>query len=215
MNLLKNITLLVLAILFTIDLQGQVTWEPTIDVAASHFDNNHPRMTTDGAGHPVIIWGKGSDIQFTKWNGTGFSQPIKLNPGGISVASAEWMGPDIASHGDTIYVVYKQIPENLTTSHIWCMRSFDSGLTFDQPVRVDFTGDSLNRFPTVTTDPLGNPIVAFMKFNPSFGDARWVVTRSEDFGSSFLPDIKASGWSGPSSHVCDCCPATIVAKMIS
>ncbi len=51
-----------------------------------------------------------------------------------------------------------------------------------------------------------------MKFNPSFGQARWVVTRSEDFGVSFLPDVKASGWSGPSSYVCDCCPGTVVCE---
>ena len=209
MGFLKNITLFLLAS-WSLHLQSQVAWDPTMDIAASHFDNNHPRITSDRSGDPIVIWGKGNDIQFTKWNGTAFIQPIKLNPGTVTVANADWMGPDIATHGDTIYVVYKQTPENLTTSHIWCIRSFDGGLSFDQPVQVDFTGDSLTRFPAVTTDPLGNPIVAFMKFNPTFGDARWVVTRSEDYGGSFLPDVKASGWSGPSSDVCDCCPGTIV-----
>lgn len=211
MGLLKNLLLLIAAS-SCFYLQGQVTWEPTIDIAASHFDNNHPRMAVDRAGDPMVIWGKESDLQFTKWNGTAFSQPVKLNPPSVTIANADWMGPDMAAHGDTVYIVYKQTPENLTTSHIWCIRSLDGGVTFDQPVRVDFTGDSLTRFPTVTTDSLGNPIVAFMKFNPTFGEARWVVTRSEDFGTTFLPDVKASGWSGPSSAVCDCCPGTIVCE---
>jgi len=210
MGLLKNLLLLLIAVLTSLSLHSQVMWEQTLDIAASHFDNNHPRITTDRAGNPLAIWGKGSDLQFTRWNGTAFTQPIKLNPGTVTVASADWMGPDIATHGDTIYVVYKQSPEDLTTSHIWCIRSFDRGTSFEEPVRVDFTGDSLTRFPTVTVDDVGNPIIAFMKFNPTFGEARWVVTRSDDFGATFSPDVKASGWSGPASYVCDCCPGTIL-----
>jgi hypothetical protein len=210
MGLLKNLLLLVIAVFASLHLHGQVMWEQTIDIAASHFDNNHPRITTDRAGNPLAIWGKGSDIQFTRWNGSAFTQPVKLNPGTITVANADWMGPDISTHGDTVYVVYKQTPEHLTTSHIWCMRSFDGGSTFDAPVRVDFTGDSLTRFPTITVDELGHPIIAFMKFNPAFGEARWAVTRSDDFGATFSPDVKASGWSGPDSYVCDCCPGTIL-----
>jgi hypothetical protein len=210
MGLLKNLFLTFIAGLFVGHMDGQVMWDQPIDLAAAHFDNNHPRITTNRAGDPLAIWGKVNDVQFTRWNGTAFTQPIKLNPGTVTVANADWMGPDMATHGDTVYVVYKQTPENLTTSHIWCMRSFDGGVTFDAPVRVDFTGDSLTRFPAITTDAIGNPIIAFMKFNPTFGEARWVVTRSDDFGSTFSADVKASGWSGPSSYVCDCCPGTIV-----
>ena len=208
MGLRKNLLLVMIAVITSVQLHSQVMWEQTIDIAAAHFDNNHPRITTDRAGNPLAIWGKGSDLQFTRWNGTAFTQPVKLNP--VTVATADWMGPDIATHGDTVYVVYKQSPEDLTTSHIWCMRSKDGGATFDAPVRVDFTGDSLTRFPTITTDESGNPIIAFMKFNPTFGEARWAVTRSDDFGATFSPDVKASGWSGPSSYVCDCCPGTIL-----
>jgi len=210
MGLLKKILFTLIAGCIVITLDGQIMWDQPIDMAAAHFDNNHPRITTDRAGNPMAIWGKVNDVQFTRWNGTAFTQPVKLNPGTVTTANADWMGPDIATHGDTVYVVYKQTPENLTTSHIWCMRSFDGGVSFDAPVRVDFTGDSLTRFPAITTDAIGNPIIAFMKFNPTFGEARWAVTRSDDFGATFSADVKASGWSGPSSYVCDCCPGTIV-----
>ncbi len=126
----------------------------------------------------------------------------------MTVAGASWMGPDIAAHGDTIYVVFKEAPEDI--GHIWCVHSYDGGEIFSDPVRVDFTADSLSRFPTVTTDGSGNPIIGFMKFDAGFSRARWAVTRSDDFGLSFLPDVLASGWSSPSSVVCDCCPGSIV-----
>lgn len=86
----------------------------------------------------------------------------------MTVAGAGWMGPDIAAHGDTVYVVFKQSPEGSDSSHIFCARSFDGGQTFNTPVRVDNIADSLSRFPTVTTDDSGNPIIGFMKFNSSF-----------------------------------------------
>jgi hypothetical protein len=119
------------------------------------------------------------------------------------------MGPDIAAHGDTIFVVFKQTPESSNSSHIWCIHSYNGGLSFSSPVQVDNIAINLSRFPTVTTDDSGNPIVGFMKFDASFGDPRWVVSRSNDYGKSFLPDALASGWSSSASEVCDCCPGAI------
>jgi hypothetical protein len=70
----------------------------------------------------------------------------------------------------------------------------------------------MSRFPTVTVDANGNPIVAFMKFNSAFMKARWVVTRSNDYGKTFSVDSKASGYSGPNAEACDCCPGAIVSS---
>ena len=50
--------------------------------------------------------------------------------------------------------------------------------------------------------------MAFMKFDPGFSKARYVVARSTDFGNSFLPDVPASRYSG--GDVCDCCPASLI-----
>jgi hypothetical protein len=103
----------------------------------------------------------------------------------------------------------ERTPEASDTNHIYIIRSFNGGQNFSAPVRVDFIADSISRFPTVTTDATGNPIIAFMKFNASFVDSRWVVTKSTDYGKTFSVDVKASGWGG-SAEVCDCCPAAIV-----
>ncbi len=159
-----------------------------------------------------MIWGRmsGEAVFFSKWNGTGFNAPVKLNPTWFKIATASWMGPDIASNGDTVYVVVKRTPESSDTNHIYLLKSFYGGASFMQPTRVDFIADSFSRFPTVAVNSSGNPVVAFMKFNSSFLDSRWVVSTSSDFGNTFTADVKASDWNGPGDGVCDCCPGAIV-----
>ncbi|MFT5166558.1 MAG: hypothetical protein ACI8P3_001790 [Saprospiraceae bacterium] len=189
--------------------ESQIVWNSTLDVASPSLGNNHPRIVKNDVGNPLVIWGKSNNVMFSRWNGIGFTAPIVLNPDTISIAEASWMGPDIAAHGDTVYVVFKQTPEDSYSSHIWCIHSYDGGFSFSSPIQVDNIADNISRFPTVTTDTLGNPIVGFMKFDPSFGNPRWVVSRSIDFGSSFSIDALASGWSNSTSKVCDCCPGAI------
>ncbi|MBI3258071.1 MAG: T9SS type A sorting domain-containing protein, partial [Ignavibacteriae bacterium] len=168
----------------------------------------------DGSGNPMVIWGRMSDesVFFSRWTGTSFSTPVKLNPTGFTVATASWMGPDIASKGDTVYVVVKQTPENLSSSNIYIIRSFDAGITFSAPIRVDAIADSISRFPTVSIDEAGNPIVAFMKFDSKFMNSRWAVAKSSDYGSTFSKDVKVSGWSGMDAEICDCCPGAVVSS---
>ena len=203
-------TLLPVLIFFWLPTFAQITWSEPNEIASTSFGNTRPRIAANRNGEALVIWGKSSDLYFSKSSPEGFTTPIKLNPAGVTVASATWMGPDIAAHGDTLYIVYKQTPEDLATSHIWCLRSTDGGNTFDPPVRVEDTGTDRTRFPAVTTDDEGHPIIAYMRFNPSFLDARWVVTRSYDYGQTFTPDVLASGWSGADAEACDCCPGTIV-----
>jgi hypothetical protein len=207
----KVITLILIA--FCYSANAQITWTTGIDISNNTYSNMHPRMALDRTGNPLVVWGKMSDesVYFSRWNGTMFTTPVKLN-GTMTVAAASWMGADIASHGDTVYVVMRQTPESADTSkHIYIVRSFDGGQNFSSPVRVDYIADSVSRFPTVTTNAAGNPIVAFMKFNSSFMDSRWVVTKSTDYGNTFSTDVKASGW-GSSAEVCDCCPGAIVSS---
>ncbi len=193
--------------------QSKITWNSGIDISNNSFSNMHPRIAMDAKGNPLVIWGKMSNesVYFSRWNGTMFTTPVKLNPSWLSIATASWMGPDIAVHGDTIYVVVKRTPESSDTNHIYIISSFNGGITFNAPSRVDLIGDSLSRFPTITTDASGNPIVAFMKFNSLFASSRWVVTKSSDFGSTFSKDAKASGW-GNSDEVCDCCPGALLSE---
>jgi hypothetical protein len=193
--------------------QSGIFWNTGADLAANSYSNMHPRIALDGSGNPLVMWGRMNDesVWFSRWSGSTFTTPVKLNPTGVTVATASWMGPDIAAKGDTVYLVYRQTPEGMDTSkHIYILSSFNGGMSFSSPVRIDHIGDSVTRFPTVTIDSNGNPIVAFMKFDNMFNNARWAVTRSSDHGSTFSNDHKASGWSGPSSTVCDCCPGVIV-----
>lgn len=193
--------------------QNKIIWGMGMNIATNSFSNMHPRMALDGAGNPVVVWGKMGEeaVYFSRWTGTAFNT-IKLNPSWLKVATASWMGPDIASKGDTVYVVVKRTPETSDTNHIYIITSFNGGVSFAPPVRVDYIKDSMSRFPTVTVDAKGNPIVAFMKFNSSFLKSRWVVTKSNDYGRTFSTDIKASGYSGSNAEVCDCCPGALVSS---
>lgn len=203
-------TFILILIDIQLNAQTSLLWNTTQDLASSSFGNNHPRIVMNGTESPVVVWGRDSDASLlcSYWDGTKFSTPLKLNTN-ITIATASWMGPDIAAHGDTIYVVMKQTPENSSNSGIYLSKSFDGGKSFSSLIRVDKIADSLSRFPTVATDKNGQPIIAFMKFNSNFRESRWVVTKSNDFGKSFSQDIKASNWFG-SEEVCDCCPGTLI-----
>jgi hypothetical protein len=205
----KVLALIFVCCFFITESKSQIVWNSIIDIASPTFGNHHPRIVTNAFGNPLVIWGESNKIMFSRLNGTDFTTPIPLNPDSITVAEGSWMGPDIAAYGDTVYVVIKQTPESSSSSNIYCINSYDGGLSFSSPIQVDNLVSSFSRFPTVTTDDLGNPIIGYMKFDPSFNNPRWVITKSTDFGNSFSSDVLASGWSSPTSEVCDCCPGAI------
>ena len=138
-----KILLLTALILFGAEAVAQtgILWNQPFDIATAASGNNHPRITTDANGNPLVVWNHANRAMFSRWNGVSFTTPVLVNPAGIDVAGASWMGPDIASHGDTVYIVFKQVPENVDSCHIFCTRSFNGGLTFDNPVQVDNIAD--------------------------------------------------------------------------
>jgi len=207
----KVITLI--SIVLCLNASAQINWTSGNNISTNIYGNMHPRMSLNGAGNPMVVWGKMADqsVYFSRWNGTMFTSPIKLNPTWMTIATASWMGPDIASKGDTVYVVVKRTPESSDTNRLFIFTSFNGGVSFKTPVEFAFIADSFSRFPTVEVDKSGHPIVAFMKFNSSFMDSRWVVVKSTDYGNTFSTDVKASGWGG-SSEVCDCCPGALVSS---
>lgn len=206
--------ILFIILFFTGQLQAQngISWNMSSDVYTGTYGNAYPRMAVNGSGNPVLVWGDmtNQSVYFSRWTGSSFSAPLKLNPSWLSVASASWMGPDIVAKGDTIYVVVKRIPETADTNRIFIIRSFNGGLTFDPPVELAFIANNFSRFPTVAIDVSGNPLVAYMKFDPSFMNSHWVVTRSSDLGNTFTPEVIASGYSGMGAEACDCCPGALV-----
>lgn len=209
----KIIILFLITFLFHVSVQSQITWLGAgSNLNTSSTGNNRPRVVMDAAGNPLVLWGHSGNARFSRWNGTSFTAPVMLNPMTMTIAEAYWMGPDIAAHGDTVYVVFKQTPEADTANHIYLVRSFDGGVNFSAPFRVDAVTDTVTRFPTVAADESGNPVVSYMKFDMSFMEAQWVVVRSTDYGSTFSPSVLASGWSSATSTVCDCCPGSIVSS---
>ena len=151
-----------------------------------YLQQHAPATLPRWGGKSLVVWGRNErSDRFSRWTGSAFSAPVILNPPWMPVATASWMGPDIASHGDTVYVVVKRIPESADSNRIFLFASFNGGVSFSNPVELGFIADSISRFPAVTTDATGNPIVAFMKFNSSFLIAaglscvpRIMVTRS-------------------------------------
>ncbi|NOT35994.1 MAG: T9SS type A sorting domain-containing protein [Saprospiraceae bacterium] len=188
--------------------QNEINWQNAAAVSASHFGNSHPRITCSEKGEAYMVWGRSSDqsVQFAYWNGSVFSTPVKVNV--TNSASASWMGPDMASRNDTIYIVHKSVPEDDPNSHMYLIRSFDGGRNFSKPVQIESIGTDISRFPTVAIDKFGQPIVAYMRFNSKFLESRWVITSSTDYGITFQPAVLASGW-GKSEEVCDCCPGSL------
>ena len=208
---MKRIFLAIITLMFvtTISMaQSGITWSAPIPVATNVSGNYYPRITLDAAGNALVLWGHSNRAMFSRWNGTTFSAPIMLNTATVSIASAYWMGPQIASKGDTVYVVMKRIDEAIDTNRLFITHSFNGGATFSPISQFGYIGGNNSRFPTVTIDNTGNPVVGYMKFDSLSGLASWAVFRSNDYGNTFSTDVAASGWTGGS--VCNCCPGTIV-----
>jgi hypothetical protein len=191
---------------------AQVNWDEQIIVNTSaDYENLHPRIQLDGENNPVIIWGSTSvaGVYFSRWDGLGFTLPMKINPDDMEIFTASWAGPDLASYGDTLYIVVKENPE--ATAPVYLFASYDGGVSFSAPVIVDgMIGEDISRFPAVTVNGEGQPIVAFMKLDSDFSNPRYVVSTSDDYGMSFEMDLLASDFSG--GEVCDCCPVSVVAE---
>ncbi len=210
---MKNtVTILSLLIATILPTQAQlVVWDADVSISSGSTGYYRPMVVTDGSGNPMVLWNNAQSVYFSRWDGSAFTAPVKINPEGVNVAGSYWMGPDIASKGDTVYIVYKETPEDQVGKHAWCVASFDGGATFGAPVQVDNLGnDALSRFTTVAVDELGNPVVAFMKFTTSFENHEWAVCTSNDYGQSFSTEVVASGWSSVSAEACDCCSSTLV-----
>ena len=187
--------------------QSIIGWQAPYPVAGRVYGNLHPRIKLDKLHNPMVVWGdENGKAWFAKWGGEAFSQPVSIGPTSAEAFATSWAGPDIAAHGDTVYITYKEIPEE--TSHIYIKHSYDGGINFSAPALVDDGNDFISRFPTITTDEAGNPYISYMKVSKGYDAARYVVAKSLDLGESFLRDTTGSIQSG--ANVCECSPASLV-----
>lgn len=204
---MKKLLLIALTFVSSNSIAQTITWSAPVSVAPSSSGNMHPRIALDGSKDPVVIWGNsamGGRAMFARWNGTAFATPVALNPMTLPVFTASWAGPNIAAHGDTLYTVMKNQPED--TGRVYMVRSFDGGQNWAAPAAISSITDT-SRFPIVTTDVTGNPTVGYMQFDSNFLNARYITRYSNNFGASFTSPVRASTLSG---EVCNCCPASVI-----
>lgn len=189
--------------------QTGLNWSDPVSVANVNYGFYRPRIALSANQQPVVMWGKGgaATIYASALQPEGFSPPVKVNPDGVDAFVSDWAGPDMATHDSLVYIVYKQQPEE--TGNLWLAISTNNGLSFGQQADVDDAG-FVSRFPAVTVNELGNPLVAFMKFDSGWNNPHWVATYSENGGTTFMPDTPAGGYSG--GEACDCCPGNITAN---
>lgn len=203
-------TLFVLASLFICaQASGQsVQWSPAMVVAdGTSYDNVYPRLALTTDNTPLVIWENNTGFVYAaRWNGSGFTTPVTINPAGISPYIATWVGAEVAASGDTVYIVYST--DIMPPTAVYCQRSIDGGLTFGDTVRVDNVLPENARFPGVAIDSDNNPVVHFMRVGLAEENPRYVISTSANGGMSFGPAVEAA--SGITGEACDCCPAATI-----
>ena len=187
--------------------QKSVYWYDPVVVADKTYGNLHPRVALDKSDNPIVLWGDINGNAFiSKWNGRNYSEPEQVNSEGTHVFTESWAGPEIASKGDTVYLVYKQVPED--KGHIMIKHSYNGGKNYSIEEEVEDSNVVISRFPTVAIDPYGSPLVAFMKLDSGYINPEYVIAKSTDLGDSFSHYAPVTDFSG--GKVSDCCPATVM-----
>jgi hypothetical protein len=170
------------------------------------YAQTKPKIALNASGNPVVVWGSPNDqdIFVSYWNGNSFSSPLKVNPDSIPAYSADWVGPNIAAQGDSVFVVWER-PSGLDFES-WIARSTDGGQTFPFVTRVDQQGNQIARYPSVTIVD-GNPYVSYLRAETDLTNATYSVASSTDGGTTFISDVTATG--NASGQPCECCPGQI------
>lgn len=185
--------------------QTSVIWSSPITVA-SGYSNIYPRLALMSGDLPLVIWENSTTdkIYSSKWNGSSFSIPSPVHNSGVVPYIATWTGAEIASSGDTAYVVFNTY---LSSDKVYSVRSIDGGITFNDTVRIDEATENTPRMPAVAVTPFGNPVVSYMIIDTATMETEYAVANSPDAGLSYSTSIPAPNSPG---SACDCCPATIV-----
>lgn len=187
--------------------QDKIIWYDPIPVADKTWGFTHPRVTLDQNHNPLVLWGDDLGRVFlARWADKGFAEPERINQPGHEAFAEPWAGPELTSRGDTVYIVYKEVPEE--KNHIQLVHSYDGGKHFSIETQVDDSDALISRFPTVAMNPYGHPLVSYMKYDPDYQNPRHVVARSTDLGENFAGEAVIKNYSG--GKLSDCCPATVV-----
>lgn len=203
------VTLTIMIILNCFCAAQSISWSNPIDVADRSFGNNYPRIELNDKLQPVITWGGNNKVYISKLEDSSFRDPIQLNNDTTLAYVADWTGPELAVQGETIYATFMH---NDWGKKTYIVGSFDGGITFTPPTLIENYSDHSSRFPMVTVDGLGNPIVSYMKMTAAGHDPNYVVATSNNQGMIFDNEQLVGQWSGTNSEACDCCPGKIMSE---
>ena len=169
---------------------------------------DRPRVIVTANNNPFIIWSKLSSpksIRAKNWNGTSFDSAVDVV--GSDLMPTGFIGPEIASKGDTVYLIFESLLHN---NHIiYLKKSFDGGLTFSDTIRVSENSNT-HKFamPNVAVREDGNPVISYMECLPNWTDWKQTVRTSFDFGTTFSAAADVSSLAP--GEPCDCCQSTMV-----
>ena len=187
----KKLLLLLLLPVFA-NAQQLVLSDYTIISSGPSEGYERPRIVMTDNASPFIIWKKAStpkSVKAKKWNGTAFSAPYDIVSPDLAITG--FIGPEIASKGDTVYLIFESLLHN---NHIiYLKKSFDGGLTFSDTIRVSDNSDT-HKFamPNIGVRADGNPVISYMECTTSWTDWEQMVKSSSDFGTTFSAATNAS-----------------------
>lgn len=184
-----------------------IVWLDSMEVADGQFGYVRPRISLSKEGNPQILMARGGSgkLYFSQWDGQGFTAPIQLTDSLDETYIANWTGPDMESHGDTIVAVFKLMPYD--TGKVYAVRSTDGGLTFSSKLRVDSHNGGMVWMPSMNMDGSGNPVITYMAHDANYANPHYVIVRSLDGGASYENEEFVTG--GVPGEACDCCPSEI------
>lgn len=187
--------------------QTGVFWTDEVIVSdGQQFGKLRPRITLNGSDKPVIVYGNTNAINVSVGNGSTFNTPINILPTGMQTYISGWTGPDVASAGDTIIIVFKEMP--LETGNVYSVRSVDGGVTFSDTIRVDSHDTGVAWMPSVDMNDQGEITVSYMIHDANWANPRYVVSHSNDAGLTYSDEINVV--SSIPGEACDCCPSEVV-----
>jgi hypothetical protein len=196
-----------LFISFVVRSQTGLVWSSAVPVSSGTYSNIYPRLTLVTGNKALVTWENdvNGNLYSSRWTGSAFATPVKVNPVGVMPFVAAWAGAEVAASGDTVFVVFST--DDVLTGKVYAIRSINGGLSYGDTVRVDQPGQ-IPRFPAVAVMPGGNPVVNYMTINSStMSGAEYALSRSLNGGGNYSPALVPS-LSAP-GDVCDCCPGSI------
>ncbi len=206
---MKHILIFAISLLFchqSLQSQNGIEWSNPTSITISP-NAKSPVIEVLEDGTPVVIWGQGSFILFSKIMEDTFTEPITISTDGVNPSIYSFGGLDMATYKNQIYLVYENFSQG-----VFLIRSLDGGESFESPVNVVTPAPGKwATLASVTTNDEGNPIVSVIMENSNETDARYIVIRSNDGGESFEEAVIANE-PADGEFVCECCPSDLHAQ---